>query len=226
MFGRIAGRYDLMNSLMTAGLDRGWRSAAVQAAAPPPSGLVLDVGTGTARLAAVLARVMPAGLVVGLDFAEPMLQAGQRWLWATDQGEQVVLVVGDALALPFADATFDCLTSAFAVRNLADLEHGMREQVRVVKPGGRVVCLELTWPRSAPLQAGLRAYGRYALPLLGRLIAGDAAAYRYLPASIELFPPPERLAAIMLRCGLSGVRWRRLGFGTVALHVGQVPTRD
>jgi demethylmenaquinone methyltransferase/2-methoxy-6-polyprenyl-1,4-benzoquinol methylase len=161
--------------------------------------------------------------VVGLDFAEPMVRAGQRWLWATDQSERVTVVVGDALALPFADGVFDCLTSAFTVRNLADLERGLREQARVVKPGGRVVCLELTWPRRWLVRAGLTCFARCGLPLLGRLVAGDAAAYRYLPASMKLFPPPERLADLMLRCGLTNVRWRRLGLGSVALHVGQTP---
>ena len=148
MFGRIAGRYDLLNTLMTFALDRRWRATAVTAASPPPDGLALDVGTGTGRLAAALSRAMPGGRVVGVDFSSPMLRAGQGWLWRCGVSGAVVLVAGDALALPFPDGTFDCVTSAFAVRNLADLEAGFREQRRVLKAGGAVVCLELCWPDS------------------------------------------------------------------------------
>ena len=223
MFGRIARRYDLMNTLMTAGLDRGWRRAAVRAASPPRGGLALDVGTGTARLAALLARAMPAGRVVGVDLSTAMLRAGQAYLWQRDEGGTVALVVGDVLALPFPDARFDCLTSAFAARNLADLEAGFREQVRVVKPGTPVVCLELSWPRSSLMRAFFGVYFGRIVPLLGGLIAGDRAAYSYLPASVRVFPAPEALADVMRRAGLLDVRWRRLGFGTVALHVGRRP---
>ena len=223
MFGRIAARYDLMNVLMTGGQDHRWRLAAVWAACPPPDGLALDVGAGTARLAALLAGALPRGRVVGLDLTEPMLRAGQRWLWSTDRLERVALVAGDALRLPFPDASFDSVTSAFTVRNLPDLEQGFREQARVVKPGGRVVCLELTWPRSGLARIGLGVYGGLLVPSLGRLVAGDGAAYRYLPESMKRFPPPEQLAEIMLSAGLQAVRWRRLGLGTVALHVAERP---
>jgi demethylmenaquinone methyltransferase / 2-methoxy-6-polyprenyl-1,4-benzoquinol methylase len=222
MFGRIARRYDLMNSLMTLGMDRGWRTAATRAARPPPNGQALDVGTGTARLAAALADAVPGGRVIGLDLAWPMLRAGQAWLWRQEKAGQVALVAGDALALPFADNRFDCLTSAFTVRNLADLEAGFREQARVVKPGGTVVCLELAWPSSTVMRAMFPLYFGRIVPQLGRLIAGNHAAYSYLPASVRQFPCPEALAAIMRQAGLTAVRWRRLGFGTVTLHVGRV----
>jgi demethylmenaquinone methyltransferase/2-methoxy-6-polyprenyl-1,4-benzoquinol methylase len=221
MFGRIAARYDLMNSLMTLGLDAAWRRAAVQEAKPPPEGLALDVGTGTARLAAVLAGAMPAGRVVGLDLTLPMLRAGQAWLWAREEGERVALVVGDALRLPFADSSFDCLASAFTVRNLADLGQGFREQARVLKPGGSVVCLELTWPRSPFVRAVFSMYFRGLVPVLGRLIAGDRSAYTYLPDSVRAFPGAEAIAQTMGEAGLADVRWRYLGLGTVTLHLGK-----
>lgn len=221
MFGRIAARYDLMNSLMTAGMDSGWRRAAVRAARPPEDGLAVDVGTGTARLAAALASVMPRGRVIGVDLTLPMLRAGQAWLWGLEEGERVVLAAGDALTLPFGDAKFDCLTSAFTVRNLADLAAGFREQARVVKPGGSVVCLELTWPRSPFMRGVFSIYFRRLVPLLGRLVAGDQGAYTYLPESVRGFPSPEAVAQVMRDAGLFNVEWRLLGLGTVTLHMGK-----
>jgi demethylmenaquinone methyltransferase / 2-methoxy-6-polyprenyl-1,4-benzoquinol methylase len=226
MFGRIARRYDLMNTLMTLGMDRGWRKAAVRAAQPLSDGLALDVGTGTARLAAALADAMPAGRVIGIDLALPMLGAGQAWLWHDERAGHVVLVGADAVALPFTDARFDCLTSAFTMRNLPDLEAAFREQARVVKPGGRVVCLELAWPPSAPMRALFPLYFGRVVPLLGRVVARDRAAYSYLPASVREFPPPEALAVTMRQAGLANIRWRRLGFGTVTLHVGVVEGKE
>jgi demethylmenaquinone methyltransferase/2-methoxy-6-polyprenyl-1,4-benzoquinol methylase len=225
MFGRIASRYDVMNAVMTGGLDRRWRAAAVRAAAPPADGRALDVGTGTAKLALALARAMPGGRVVGLDLALPMLRAAQSRLVESKTPRRVRLVQADALGLPFADGTFDCLTSAFTVRNLPHLTAAFREQARVVRPGGRIVCLELTWPRSPLMRAIFPLYfGRF-VPLLGSLLAGDAAAYSYLAASVRAFPAPDRLAAVMQAAGLRDVRWRTLGFGTVTLHVGTVARR-
>jgi demethylmenaquinone methyltransferase/2-methoxy-6-polyprenyl-1,4-benzoquinol methylase len=227
MFGRIARRYDLMNTVMTGGQDALWRRHAVRAARPPRDGRALDVGTGTAKLALALARAMPTGFVVGVDVAEPMLRRalpGLRRLLpgpSRDQaGARVSLALADALALPFPDDSFDCATTAFMIRNVADVGAAFSELRRVVRPGGRVVCLELTQPH-LPLWAPL--FGLYfgrAVPLVGRLVAGDAAAYSYLPESVAAFLRPEGVAAEMARAGLARVRWRRLGFGTVTLHVG------
>lgn len=222
MFGRIARRYDLMNTLMTGGLDASWRRHAVRAARPPRDGRALDVGTGTAKLALALARAMPGGRVVGVDVAEPMLRQA---LTSSAQGHassRVDLALADALALPFPDASFDCATTAFMIRNVADVGAAFAELRRVVKPGGRVVCLELTQPQ-LPFWGSL--FGLYfgrAVPLVGKLVAGDAGAYSYLPASVAAFLRPEGVAAEMAEAGLRAVRWRRLGFGTVTLHVGSV----
>jgi demethylmenaquinone methyltransferase/2-methoxy-6-polyprenyl-1,4-benzoquinol methylase len=166
---------------------------------------------------------MPRGDVVGLDLTMPMLRAGKARLTQRPEHRRVRLVQADALCLPFADATFDCLTSAFTVRNLPDLNAAFREQARVVKPGGRVVCLELTWPRSPLMRATFPIYFGRLVPLFGRLLAGDAEAYSYLPASVRAFPAPDRLATVMRGAGLDDVRWRALGLGTVALHVGRAP---
>ena len=229
MFGRIAARYDLMNTLMTGGQDALWRRHAVRAARPPRGGRALDVGTGTAKLALALARAMPGGRVVGVDVAEPMLQRALPGLrggepggtgGASGAGGRVSLALADALALPFPDDAFDCATTAFMIRNVADVGAAFAELRRVVRPGGRVVCLELTQPK-VPLWAPL--FGLYfgrAVPLVGRLVAGDAAAYSYLPESVAAFLRPEAVAAEMARAGLTEVRWRRLGLGTVTLHVG------
>jgi demethylmenaquinone methyltransferase/2-methoxy-6-polyprenyl-1,4-benzoquinol methylase len=222
MFGRIARRYDLMNSLMTFGLDRGWRAAAVRVAAPPVSGLALDVGTGTGKLALRLAEEMPGGHVLAADFTVPMLRAGQAAVRGQARG-RVDLVAADALELPFGSDTFDCVVSAFAVRNLADVERGFREQARVVKPAGRVVCLELTTPSNPLFGRLFRLYFRGLIPRLGGLIAGDSQAYTYLPESVAQFLRPDALAAAMYAAGLERVRYRRLGLGAVALHVGAKP---
>jgi demethylmenaquinone methyltransferase/2-methoxy-6-polyprenyl-1,4-benzoquinol methylase len=222
MFGRIARHYDLMNTLMTGGQDALWRRHAVRAARPPRDGRAIDVGTGTAKLAKALARAMPEGCVVGIDVAEPMLRqalpASQR-----ERGNgRVHLALADALSLPFGEATFDCATTAFMIRNVADVGAAFAELRRVVRPGGRVVCLELTQPRM-PLWGPLFAvYFGQVVPLVGRLVAGDSAAYTYLPESVTGFLRPEAVAAEMSRAGLRDVRWRRLGFGTVTLHVGLV----
>lgn len=239
MFGRIARRYDLMNTLMTGGLDATWRRLAVRAVRPPRDGRALDVGTGTAQLALALARAMPAGRVVGVDVAEEMLRqfaaapdpaapdpatpAGARrpsGRPADDARSRVRLALADALALPFADDQFDCATTAFVIRNVADVGQAFAEIRRVVRPGGRVACLELTQVPPSPWAPLFNLYFGRAVPVIGRLVAGDAAAYTYLPQSVAAFLRPAELAAAMARAGLRDVRWRRLGFGTVTLHVG------
>lgn len=220
MFGRIARRYDLMNTLMTGGQDALWRRHAVRAARPPRDGRALDVGTGTARLALALARAMPGGQVVGVDLAEPMLRQALLQTCREPEGGRVSLALADALALPFPADAFDCATTAFMIRNVSDVRAAFAELRRVVRPGGRVVCLELMQPRM-PLWGPL--FGLYfgrVVPLAGRLVAGDPAAYSYLPESVAAFLRPEGVATEMARAGLVGIRWRRLGLGTVTLHVG------
>ena len=223
MFGRIAERYDLMNTLMSFGLDRGWRRAAVTAASPPERGLALDVGTGTAKLALSLAQAMPLGRVIGADFAEPMLEAAQPSLRRDADGKRVKLIVADALELPFGPDVLDCVVSGFTVRNLADPQAGFEEQARVAKPGARVVCLEATTPGNRLWARLFRFYFRGFVPLLGGLIAGDSQAYTYLPESVAHFMKPKHLAAAMQAAGLERVRYRRLGLGTVAVYVGRKP---
>lgn len=219
MFDRIAPRYDLMNRLMAFGLDGRWRRLAAAAADVSLGSRALDVCTGTGDLAFELAtRVGPSGAAVGVDFSEEMLtraraKAEARRLPATFQ-------TADALALPFDDDAFDGATVAFGARNLADLDRGLAEMTRVVRPAGRVVVLEITTPRHLRALHGL--WFDRIVPRLGALVGGDRAAYGYLPASAKRFPAPPDLANRMAAAGLDDVRWRTFMGGIVALHHGRV----
>jgi demethylmenaquinone methyltransferase/2-methoxy-6-polyprenyl-1,4-benzoquinol methylase len=222
MFDRIAPVYDRMNTVMTAGADGRWRRAAVDAANLQAGDRAVDVACGTGKLASELARrVGPFGHVVGVDLAPRMVELARA---SQPDLVQLEFRVGNALALPFDGGTFDAATIGFGMRNLADFEAGFRELARVVRPGGRVVCLELTVPR--PRWWGRMFHGtfRRAAPWLGALF-GQRDAYRYLPTSLDGFPDPVRLAATMRAAGLEDVSFRRLGLGSVALHTGTVPTR-
>jgi len=216
MFDRIAGLYDLMNTVMTAGLHHRWRARAVELAEVGPGSHVLDVATGTGDLAvALLAAVTPGGEVIGCDFSEQML------VRARAKAPQVRFDWADALALPYAVDAFDAATVGFGARNFSDLDRGVAELVRVVRPGGRVVILEITQPTREPLAGFYRAWFDRVVPALGRL-AGDAAAYSYLPSSVRRFPAPADLAALMERSGLLRIRHVLTAGGIIALHVGEV----
>jgi len=219
MFTRIAGRYDLMNSVMTGGRHHAWRRLAARAVAGAPAGLALDLATGTGDLALAVRAVAPGRAVVGADFSEAMLRHAQAKLAARGE-RRVPLLAADALALPFGDRTFACVTSAFLLRNLADLPAGLAEMRRVTAPGGLVAALEITRPGVRGWDAVFGLYFHRLVPLLGAAVAGDRAAYTYLPRSVERFVTPPQLAELMARAGLRAVRYRRLGLGTIALHVG------
>ena len=222
MFDRIAPRYDLLNKLMSAGQDRRWRAAAAAAADLAAGDRALDCCTGTGDLAFALAdRVTELGSVVGADFSEAMLErARAKGAERGGAAARVRFEVADTADLPFADDVFHAATVAFGVRNLDDLDRGLSEMARVVRPGGRVVVLEITTPRRLR-----RAYGLWfdrVVPVLGRLLGRDGAAYAYLPASVRRFPEPPELAARMAAVGLEDVRWRTFCAGSVALHRGKV----
>jgi demethylmenaquinone methyltransferase / 2-methoxy-6-polyprenyl-1,4-benzoquinol methylase len=218
MFDRIAGRYDLMNTVMSAGMHHRWRERAADLARVGPGGSALDVCCGTGDLALELARrTGPEGRVVGLDFSAPMLDLAREKSRA--DGDRVAWVQGNALELPFEEGEFDAATVGFGARNVVDLERGVGEMVRVVRPGGRVVILEITSPRRPPLKWFYAVWFDRIVPLLGTL-AGDRDAYTYLPSSVRRFPPAEELAALMHEAGLRDVRYLILAGGIIAIHTG------
>jgi demethylmenaquinone methyltransferase/2-methoxy-6-polyprenyl-1,4-benzoquinol methylase len=213
MFDRIAGLYDVMNSVMTAGLHHRWRERAADLAALSPGDRALDVATGTGDLALELARrVGPAGEVVGSDFSEGMLEHARR---KAPAGGNIRFEQANALALPYADGEFAAATVGFGARNFSDLAQGLAEMARVVRPGGRVVVLEITTPTRPPLSTFFRVWFDHVVPLLGR-----DEAYTYLPSSVKRFPGPEALAARMADAGLRDIRWILTAGGIIALHVG------
>lgn len=226
MFDRIAGFYDRMNSVMTAGMHHRWRERAADLAALAPGNRALDVATGTGDLALALARrVGPQGEVVGTDFSARMLDlARAKAARGGPASGGLRFEAANALDLPYADDSFDVATVGFGARNFSVLERGLSEMARVVKPDGRVVVLEITTPTRPPLSYFFRLWFDRAVPLIGRL-AGDPDAYSYLPSSVRRFPGPVQLAELMSRCGMGQIRYVLTAGGIIALHVGVVSVR-
>jgi len=219
MFDRVAAQYDLLNSVMTAGLHHRWRERAADRAALGPGDSALDVCCGTGDLALELARrVSPGGRVVGCDFSEPMLDLA-REKTAGRGVEGVRFEWADALELPYDGERFDAVTVGFGARNLADLDRGLREMARVLKPDGRVVILEITQPSRPPLSAFFSLWFDRVVPLLGAF-SSDPEAYSYLPESVRSFPKPEGLAARMAAAGFGGITYTVLAGGIIAIHSG------
>ena len=223
MFDSVAPVYDRLNTFMTLGADDRWRRRACEVAAPPAAGSAIDVCCGTGKLAVMLAeRVGPFGRVEAVDLSPEMIdRAADRYHGLV----QVRFRVGNALDLPFEDATFDAATISFGLRNLPDFAAGFRELARVVKPGGRVVCLELSLPGSRVWARVYHAAFRRAAPLAAVIFGGSRTAYRYLPDSLDGFPSAEQLAGAMRSAGLDDVRFWRLSTGVVTIHRGRVPQR-
>jgi demethylmenaquinone methyltransferase/2-methoxy-6-polyprenyl-1,4-benzoquinol methylase len=216
MFDRIAGVYDLMNSAMTAGLHHEWRDRAVDVARVGPGSDALDVCCGTGDLTfALRERIGPDGRVVGCDFSEPMLDVARDK--AGDRGLGVEFASADALDLPYGDASFDAVTIGFGARNLADLERGLAEMARVLRPGGRLAILEITRPQREPLASFYSLWFDRVVPWLG-VFAGDPDAYSYLPDSVRSFPEPRDLAAMIDQAGFEEIRWLLLAGGIIAIH--------
>jgi demethylmenaquinone methyltransferase/2-methoxy-6-polyprenyl-1,4-benzoquinol methylase len=225
LFGRIVPRYDLFNTISTFGQDARWRRLVVDRARVPAGGRVLDVATGTGAVAFTFARRTRAAEIIGLDFCAPMIEAAQAKV-AAGAGiaggvtASPTFVVGDVLALPYPDATFDAVTISFGLRNVADIPRALAEIRRVLRPGGRFVCLELTHVQSPLVRVLFNLYFYRLSPLLGALLSGDRAAYTYLPHSLTHFPDARALAGLMRAAGFQSVRFKRLNFGSIAIHTG------
>ncbi|MDN5325930.1 MAG: demethylmenaquinone methyltransferase / 2-methoxy-6-polyprenyl,4-benzoquinol methylase [Moorella sp. (in: firmicutes)] len=221
IFDTIAHRYDLLNTLLSFNCDRSWRRFTVARTGLKPGDRALDVCCGTGMLSLELARaVTPGGRVVGVDFSPAMLQVARRRLAASPYGVAVELVEGDAMNLPFADNTFDCATIAFGLRNLPDVKGGLAEMQRVVRPGGRVVSLELAKPSRPIFKQVYYLYFDHLVPLLGRLGVGQDGPYSYLPRSLKGYPHQEEVLQYFHDLGFTGARYFELTGGIVAVHVG------
>jgi demethylmenaquinone methyltransferase/2-methoxy-6-polyprenyl-1,4-benzoquinol methylase len=216
MFGRIASRYDLMNRLMTAGQDARWRREVIRRAALPEDALLLDLGSGTGDLAQEARRQKPDCQAVAADFTLEMMRAGQR----RPNASRLDWSAADALRLPFPDETFDAVVSGFLLRNVADLGQALGEQQRVLKPGGWMVALDTTRPLRNLLSPLINFHMHVVIPTLGRLVTGEGEAYTYLPDSTENFLGAEQLAARLVIAGFQQAGFRRLMFGTIAIHWG------
>ena len=218
MFTRVASRYDLLNNLMSLGAHRRWRQAAVNMLRPNPGDLVVDVATGTGDMALLLAgRVEPNGRVVGVDFCPQMLAIARRKAASHPQGHICSFIEGDALGLDLPDDYADCATIAFGLRNLTDIARGLGEMVRILKPGGKLLSLEL----SVPQPSWLRSYLMRVIPWLGRRFSSHPPAYEYLAASIFNHPPPEEIARLGKEAGLAAVEYYPLLGGLAVIHLGR-----
>lgn len=221
MFDRIAGRYDVMNRLMTAGQDVTWRRYVIEKANVPPNGRLLDIATGTGDIAYEGIVQQPSIQSVGADFSLGMMQAGRRDY--IERRNFIRWTGADALALPFPDGYFDASVSGFLMRNVIDVAGAFAEQFRVLKPGGRCVVLESSPPKDNLLKPFILAHLNYVIPAVGKLVAGESDAYQYLPESTQAFRNPDDLAQIMREAGFMMVSYKLFMFGTVAVHFGVKP---
>lgn len=225
MFDHIAPRYDLLNRLMTLGIDKRWRRRAVAALGADGNSRLLDIATGTADMALLLHRLTGARRIVGVDLSEQMLGVGRRKVEAAGLSDVIELRRADSLSLPFDDNTFSAVTVAYGVRNFADLEKGYREMLRVLRPGGVVSVLELSTPTGIITAPLYRFYTRVVIPALGRLLTADPRAYTYLPESIAAVPQGRAMTALMLRAGFENAVATPLTFGACTIYTAYKPTK-
>jgi demethylmenaquinone methyltransferase/2-methoxy-6-polyprenyl-1,4-benzoquinol methylase len=218
MFNQISGKYDFLNHFLSLGIDKGWRRKAIAEAAKVNPSVVLDVATGTADLAIAASSLKPES-IIGIDIAEQMLEVGRKKIARDGLTKLITLQNADSENLPFPDHFFDVVTCAYGVRNFGNLEAGLREMARVLRPGGKVVILEFSKPEAFPMKQLYYFYFRYILPFMGRLISKHATAYNYLPDSVMAFPQAKAFCAILEACGFKNASGKGLTFGVTHLYV-------
>jgi demethylmenaquinone methyltransferase / 2-methoxy-6-polyprenyl-1,4-benzoquinol methylase len=223
MFDTIAPRYDLLNRVLSMGIDQRWRTLAVKMLGEVQPRRILDVATGTADLAIKALQLNPEK-VIGVDISEEMLRVGRKKIEARGEQSRIELRRGDSERLPFSDNQFDGALVAFGVRNFENLDLGLSEIRRVLRPGGRLVVLEFSRPRTFPVKQAYGMYSRHILPRIGGAISGDKGAYAYLPESVAVFPDGGAFLERMGRAGFANLQWKPLTFGIASLYGGDVPT--
>ena len=219
MFDRLSGHYDLLNRMMTFGFDSIWRRRLIERAELSPGGRLLDVGSGTGDIAFTALQKEPTVRVTAADFSLGMMKKGR----SRPGGNQIPWCSADALQLPFLDGTFDAVTSGYLIRNVVNPLRAFREQFRVLKPGGRVVCLETSPPKQNLLRPLIALHLKVTIPFLGRLVGGNQAAYTYLPDTTRNFMRPDEMVAIMKKAGFESIKYQLLMFGTMTIHSGRRP---
>lgn len=218
MFNSIAGKYDFLNHFLSLGIDRIWRKIAIKSALEFQPRTILDVATGTGDMAIAAAKVSPDLKVTGVDIASQMLDEGRKKIAAQGLTDIIKLELGDSETLPFPDGSFDAVMCAYGVRNFEDLEKGLKQMCRVLKPGGRLVVLEFSKPTSFPVKQGYQLYFKYILPTLGKMFSKHDTAYSYLPDSVNAFPDGEKFCHILTLCGYKQPVARKLTFGVTTLY--------
>lgn len=221
MFDQIAHSYDFLNHTLSLGIDRSWRKAAIDSLKPYAPQRILDVATGTGDFALMAAERLQPQSLVGADLSEGMLNVGREKVERAGKSGIITMQKEDCMALSFADNTFDAVTVAYGVRNFEDLDRGLREMLRVLKPGGRLVIIELTSPVHFPMKQLFWLYAHVWMPLVGKLISRDSRAYSYLPATMEAFPQGEVMQGIIEKAGFQSVKFRRFTFGLSTLYTAE-----
>lgn len=222
MFDRIAGRYDFLNHFLSLGIDKGWRRKAINTLKDIEPKKILDVATGTGDLAITALSLNPDH-VTGVDISEGMLEIGRKKIAERKLEQKITLQYGDSEALPFDTDTFDAILCAYGVRNFENLEAGLRQMSRVLRPGGKIAILEFSHPKKFPVKQLYRFYFRYILPVLGKAVSKDATAYTYLPQSVAAFPEGGQFCRIMQQCGFTHPKARPLSFGITTLYTAKKP---
>ncbi|NVK27568.1 MAG: bifunctional demethylmenaquinone methyltransferase/2-methoxy-6-polyprenyl-1,4-benzoquinol methylase UbiE [Flavobacteriia bacterium] len=217
MFDNISARYDFLNHLLSLGIDKGWRRKVVRYIAKDNPSTILDIATGTADLAIALSKI-PNTQITGVDISAGMLKVGGEKIEKKGLSERIALQLGDSENLPFEDNSFDAITVAFGVRNFENLEAGLKEIYRVVKPGGKIAVLEFSQPTAFPFKQVYRFYFKYILPTIGRLVSKDQSAYTYLPESVDAFPYGERFITLLNKLGFEDSNAREVTFGVATIY--------